>query len=259
MAQTRTPLHYFDLGTNRYTEHARYPFPSARPTRFWFGPNKSLVRSRPTTNASTTLYWSPVGNPCGRPSDQWSAGAPSLATGYVHAGMPCVDGDDTGGQQGPDRTTFTTAPLTRHETIAGPIDVTVNATATTADTQWVAEIEDVAPDGTSTPLTEGALLGSLRHVRARGSWRAPDGHYLLPNHTYAKRDAHPVVPGKMTTYDLEVFPTYATIAAGHRIRVTLSTADTPHLAPTLPALANLVGGVYQVKLRSSAVEIPLLP
>ena len=259
MAQTRTPLHYYDLGTNRYTEHARYPFPSARPTRFWFGPNQTLVRNRPSTTASTTLYWSPVGNPCGRPTDQWSAGAPSLATGYVQPGTPCVDGDDTAGQQGPDRTTFTTRPLAKKATIAGPIDVTVSATATTTDTQWVAEIEDVAPDGTSTPLTEGALLGSLRHVSSQGSWRAPDGHYLLPDHTYAQRDARAVVPGKLTTYDLEVYPTYATIAAGHRIRVTLATADTPHLAPTLPASANLAGGVYQVKVRSSAVEIPLVP
>ena len=56
-----------------------------------------------------------------------------------------------------------------------------------------------------------------------------------------------------------MFPTYATIAKGHSIRVTLSTADTPHLLPTLPELANLAGGVYQVQLGSSAVEIPLIP
>ena len=257
MGRTPTPLHYYDLGTHHYTEHARYPFAGARPTRFWFGPDKTLVRTRPAKPSSTTLFWSPVGNPCGRPTDQWSAGGPSLATGYVHAGTPCVDGTDNPGQIGPDRTTFTTTPMTRRATIAGPIDVTVDATATTTDTEWVAEIEDVAPDGTSTPLTEGALLGSLRQVAHHGSWRAPDGRLLLPDHTYARRDARPVVPGRLTRYDLEVFPTYATIAKGHRIRVTLATADTPHLAPTVPALANLVGGVYQVRIGSSAVELPL--
>lgn len=256
MATTPTPLHYFDLGTNRYTEHARYPFPAAHPTRYWFGPNQTLATTRPKTS-STTLYWTPVGSPCGRPTDQWSAGAPSLATGSVHPGTPCVDGNDSNGAAGPYRTTFTTKPLARRVTIAGPIDVTVDASATTKDTQWVAEVEDVAPDGTSTPLTEGALLGSLRHVATAGTWRAGDGHILLPNHTYSKRDARPVVPGRMTRYDIEVFPTYATIAAGHSIRVTLSTADTPHLVPTLPELANLTGGVYSVRIGSSAVEIPL--
>jgi uncharacterized protein len=257
MAQTPTPLHYYDLGTKRYTENQRYPLRTAAATRYWFGPNKTLTRSRPAQSSSTTLAWSPVGNPCGRPTDQWSAGAASLATGYVHAGTPCVDGDDTAGRQGPDRTTFTTAPLTRKATIAGPIDVTVNATATTKDTEWVAEVEDVAPDGASTPLTEGALLGSLRHLSQRGTWRGRDGQILLPDHTYAQQDARPVVPGKLTRYDIEVFPTYATIAKGHHIRVTLATADTPHLVPTLPALANLTGGVYQVKIGSSAIELPL--
>ena len=55
-----------------------------------------------------------------------------------------------------------------------------------------------------------------------------------------------------------MFPTYATVPAGDSIRITLSTADTPHLLPTLPELANLAGGQYQVKLGSSAVEIPLI-
>jgi len=59
-----------------------------------------------------------------------------------------------------------------------------------------------------------------------------------------------------------VFPTYATVARGHRIRVTLSTADTPHLVPTAPALAQLTGGVYSVRIspsQGSAVELPLVP
>jgi hypothetical protein len=66
----------------------------------------------------------------------------------------------------------------------------------------------------------------------------------------------------VTRYDIEVFPTYATLPAGHRIRITLATADTPHLAPTAPALAKLLGGVYRVQHSPnapSAVEIPLIP
>jgi predicted acyl esterase len=62
-------------------------------------------------------------------------------------------------------------------------------------------------------------------------------------------------------YDVEVFPTYATIAAGHRVRVTVTTTDFPHLMPTPPQLANLVGGRYEV-LRggtaASSVTLPLI-
>ena len=48
-------------------------------------------------------------------------------------------------------------------------------------------------------------------------------------------------------YQIEVFPTYSTIAAGHRLRVALSTTDAPHLVPTLPQQQELFGGVYEVQ------------
>jgi hypothetical protein len=271
MAHTPTPLHYYDLGAGQYTEHARYPFGEATPTRFYFSParsaapslaltNHSLSRTAPTKSGADVLLWSPVGNPCGRATDQWSAGALSLATSFVTPDAPCVN-NDLPGSLGLDRATYTTAPLTHAKTIAGPIDVTVYASATTRETQWVAQVEDVAPDGTSVPLTEGALLGSMRAQSAAQTWRGADGQIIKPGHTYTKASAAAVRPGRVTRYDIEVFPTYATLPAGHRIRITLATADTPHLAPTGPALAKLLGGVYGVQLSPnapSAVEIPLI-
>ena len=80
-----------------------------------------------------------------------------------------------------------------------------------------------------------------------------------PYHTQAVWAAGEIKKRTNGRYDIEVFPTYATIAKGHRIRITLSTADSPHLVPTLPALAKLTGGVYQVQLGTSAVELPLVP
>jgi predicted acyl esterase len=174
---------------------------------------------------------------------------------------PCVN-NDLLGSAGLDRATFTTAPLPSAQTIAGPVDVTVYASANTKDTSWVAQVEDVAPDGTSTPLTEGALLGSMRAQSAAQTWTGSDGQISKPGHTYTRASAQPVTPGKVTRYDIEVFPTYATIAPGHRIRLTLSTADTPHLIPTLPTVTKLLGGVYHVQMSPtapSAVEVPLIP
>jgi predicted acyl esterase len=83
---------------------------------------------------------------------------------------------------------------------------------------------------------------------------------IMPYHDYTRQSAMPVVPGQVTRYDIEVFPTYATIAPGHRIRLSLATTDLPHLLPTVPALTKLVGGVYQVQrseAAASSVTIPL--
>jgi putative CocE/NonD family hydrolase len=272
MDRTPTPLHYYDLGTNTYAEHAQYPFPEATATRYYFSGtrshtaplnvgDRSLSLTPPSSTGSDTILWSPVGNPCGRPTDQWSAGGASLVAGYLAPNAPCIY-NDVLGQIGLDRITYTSPQLTTAQTIAGPIDVTVYAKANTKETQLVAEVEDVAPNGTSVPLTEGALLGSLRAQDPAQTWTDAAGQTMKPGHSYASASSAAVPKGAVTRYDIEVFPTYATIAAGHRIRVTLSTADTPHLAPTLPELVNLLGGIYAVQRSAaapSAVELQLIP
>jgi predicted acyl esterase len=183
---------------------------------------------------------------------------PSQAAGFP---APCAD-DDRLAQTPGTTSSYTTAPMTRATRLAGPIAATLYATATTTDTEWVVEVEDVAPDGTSRPLTEGALLGSLRAVDQGRSWTAPGGSYLLPYHPYTQESATPVVPGQVTRYDVEVFPTYATLAAGHSLRVTIATADQPHLSPSAAVLPNLVGGVYGLQrapAAPSSVTVPLQP
>jgi putative CocE/NonD family hydrolase len=260
--RTPTPLHYFDLGSGNWTQTATYPFAGATPTRLFLGAG-SLGRTAPTaaTAGSDTLLWTGAGSPCGRPVDQWAMGALSIPSQAAGLSAPCAE-DDRAGQAPGTSTSYTTAPMTRPQRLAGPISATLYATATSTDTEWVVEVEDVAPDGTSRPLTEGALLGSLRAVDQDRSWTAPGGTYLLPYHPYTQESATPVVPGQVTRYDVEVFPTYATLAAGHSLRVTVSTADVPHLSPSAAVLPHLAGGVYRVQrtpAAPSSIEVPLQP
>jgi predicted acyl esterase len=76
------------------------------------------------------------------------------------------------------------------------------------------------------------------------------------------QSAEPDVPGAVTRYDIEIFPTFATITRGHSLRITISTSDAPHLLPSLPQLAKLAGGVYTIDRAgadASSVEVPLQP
>jgi putative CocE/NonD family hydrolase len=186
-------------------------------------------------------------------------GAGTLPSTYGAPNDPCTQ-DDRTLQQGPGALTYTTPPLAAPRVLAGPIDATLFATTTTKDAEWVVTVEDVAPDGTSTPLTAGALLGSMRALDNSRTWWAAPGRPLLPYHPYTRAAQKPVTPGQVTRFDVEVFPTFAYIAKGHQIRVTLTTADTPHLMPNTTQLPNLVGGVYQVQRNAAAaswVELPL--
>jgi len=197
-----------------------------------------------------TLAWSPTGAPCGRSIDQWSMGGLSVPAGSAGFLAPCATNDQAT-QVGPWAITYTSSPFAHAATVAGPINATVYASSTTSETELVAEIEDVTPNGTSYPLTEGALLGSLRAVNNARSWTA-DGMTLLPYHPYTQASAKAVTPGALTEYQIQVFPTLATIAAGDRLRITLSSTDTPHLTPLPGQLPELAGGVYTISRSASA-------
>jgi putative CocE/NonD family hydrolase len=253
MASTRTPLHYYDLGSGNFDETADYPFSRATPTRFYLGSGDSLGTAAPKASllpASDSLLWSPIGSPCGRPIDQWSMGGISIPSHSAGLLAPCAD-DDQLSQVGPWTIGYTSSPFTQAATVAGPITATVYASATTSETELVAELEDVTPSGASYPLTEGALLGSLRAVNTKRSWTS-HGITILPYHPYTLASASPVTPGAITEYQIQVFPTLATIAAGDRLRLTLSTTDTPHLVPLPGQLPELAGGVYTIERTPSA-------
>jgi hypothetical protein len=279
MGATRNPLHLFQLGSGRWTDASTWPLPEARPTTYYLSPGPS-GSSAPSTNDGTLrtshpgagrpsagsgadpVLFTGATNPCDRQSEQWSMGALSVATSS--AGLPsdpCTT-DDRALQAGPNALTYTTAPFASPTVLGGPIDASIYATSTTKDAEWVATVEDVAPSGASTPLTAGALLGSFRSVDAGKSWYGPGGVPLLPYHPYTQAAAAPVTTGAVTRFDVEVFPTVATLAPGHRLRLTITTSDTPHLGPTPAQLANLVGGAYQVQRNAAAasfVELPLAP
>src|ERR1700761_1876092 len=166
MARTPTPLHYYDLGSGNFDETSTYPFMGATPNRLYFGSGGTLSPSVPSAGSgvtsspipipglpipslpasqSDTLVWSPSGVPCGRSIDQWSMGGLSIPAGTAGFLAPCAT-DDRLAETGPWATNYTSAPLTKAQTIAGPVTATVYASATTTQTQLVAELEEVTPD-----------------------------------------------------------------------------------------------------------------
>ncbi|MHB8659670.1 MAG: CocE/NonD family hydrolase [Solirubrobacteraceae bacterium] len=164
------------------------------------------------------------------------------------------------GESSPGALTYTTAPLRRSELLSGPIDATIYATSTRPDVELVANLEDIRPSGQAVPVTSGALLGSFRQVDAARSWHGTRGRFILPYHPYTQASVRPVPVGRVVRYDIEIFPTTALLAAGHRLRLTLTTSDVPHLLAGPQQLDNLAGGVYLIQRNrkyASYLEAPL--
>ena len=264
--QTSTPAHLYLLGANKYVDQTQWPPPGLKPTTWYLGAGPSgsgassqndgsLTQTAPTaaTGADQILYVG-ANAPCSRELDQWSMGAFEDVTDPSNPnGNPCAQNDALT-ETGPGALTYTSAPFAQDTVLGGPVDATIYATSTRPDTEWVASLEDVAPDGTATPITTGALLGSLRAVDSSRSWTEPDGRMVLPYHPYTTQSKQPVPAGTVTRFDIEIRPTFADLAAGHRLRLTLTTSDLPALIPTASDATNLVGGVYQVQRNQAATS-----
>jgi uncharacterized protein len=261
ITDTTTPLHLEDLATGKYEDVSRYPLNQATPTRYYLHQSSDLSTSKPPSSSSTDeLIWDGSEIPCTTSTEQWAAGLGVLALSYFDIKDPCTQNSGPS-QAGPGTQSYTTAPFKQATTLAGPIGATLYATSTTTDAEWVVQVSDVAPDGTATPLTSGLLEGNQRALDSSLTWTAPDGMPLLPYHPYTKAAQTPVVPGQVTRYDVEVFPTYDTLAPGHRLRITIATSDFPHALPAATQLPDLVGGVYQLEHTASypsSVELPLI-
>ena len=92
----------------------------------------------------------------------------------------------------------------------------------------------------------------MRAVDQSRSWTTASGQMLLPVHPLTQASESPIVAGQVTRQDIAIFPTMAELPAGWRLRVTITTGDTPHLFPTLTQVPNLVGGIYQVQRNAGA-------
>jgi len=253
---TGPPFSFQPIGDRRWYHTPEYPIPAATPARFYLSQGGRLDADAPPGQSLAILRYRPRGPMSGRSLEQWSLGLSSFVTTSA-GGRTRHDQDNRRVQRG--ALTYTTDAFEAPVLLAGPIALRIHATADTTETLWVAHLDDVAPEGVCRPLTQGALLGSHRALDPDRTWYLPDGTVLRPHHISTRSAVRPVEPGEPTGYDIEIFPTAALIAPGHRLRLTLTTYDFPHLVPTAPARQALAGGTYQLHQGGRTPSFLLLP
>lgn len=293
LLHTATPLHLYMQQPSDFTakwtptqagqwfDTDQWPVQNGQATKYYFGPGRTNTAAKSQNDGSLTTA-PPGGGPlnallgndqmswvgllgtraCTRQTDQWFAGVPNFAFGSLGLRSPCFN-DDSNLESGPGALTYTTEPFSTDQVLAGPISASIFMRASSRDTELVATIEMVDAAGKAAiPLSNGALLGSLRALDTTKTWYAANGAPLQPYHSYSKSSEQPVVPGAMTRYDIEIFPTVTRVPAGYRLRLTLSNYDAPHLLPTPVQDASLAGGAYTVSRNAdngaSFINLPLV-
>ncbi len=113
---------------------------------------------------------------------------------------------------------YETAPLAHPVQITGFPVMKLWISTLARDTDVIAWLDDIAPDGSTRSYQ---MFGRLR-ASDRALAKAPYNDFGLPWHPFLKKDARPLEPGKATELQFGLLPMSYIFPAGHRIRLTVS-------------------------------------
>ncbi len=190
----RPPVRYYLQGANRFADADRWPPAGTASRRLGLGGGTQSYFTNPA--AGFSLAFNKYGTVAGTPF------------------VPTDQRAETG--QG---VTFRTPALPSALDLIGPTGLRLMASSTATDTDWHAKLADVAPDGSETLITEGALRASHRALdRAKST-------QVRPYHPHT--NPQPIQPGRFYPYDIEVEPTAYRVARGHRLQLRVTSTDVP--------------------------------
>jgi len=145
---------------------------------------------------------------------------------------------------------YETTPLAADVQITGHPAINLWVSSTATDGDFIATIQDVAPDGTASSYNvHGRLRASLQKLQ-----NAPYNNLGLPWHGFYQEDVTPLVPGEPVELVFEILPISMVVKAGHRIRLLIHFADrtTPKLDPA-PKVT-----IHRDSTRRSFLTLPII-
>jgi predicted acyl esterase len=186
---------YYLMGANEWRAADSWPIPDAEPKLFYLERGGKLSTSELRSEAEPDAYTYDPDDP-----------PPTKGGSIVSYVYPPGSVDVSDVQQRPDVLTYTTEPLEDDLDVVGPLRMILYASSSAVDTDFVARLTDVFPDGRAIQLQAGAL---------RTRYRDPHGEpsFLEPGHVYR--------------LEIDMWATANRFKAGHRLRVDISSADFP--------------------------------
>ena len=200
------PIKLFVMGANVWRDEQEWPLARAVNTPYYLHSNGQanslngdgiLSAERPGDEAADHFSYDPADPVITR-------GGALLMAPEFPAGS--FDQRPTEGRQ--DVLVYTTPALERDVEVTGPITVRLWAVSSAPDTDFVARLVDVHPNGYAQNLTDGITRARYRNF-ARGE--APSL----------------IEPGKAYEYEIDLWATSNLFKAGHRIRLDVTSSNFP--------------------------------
>ncbi|MFT3661208.1 MAG: CocE/NonD family hydrolase [Gordonia sp. (in: high G+C Gram-positive bacteria)] len=136
---------------------------------------------------------------------------------------------------------FTSEAVARPTQISGSMNLRLNVSTDAHEGIWAVTVNDVAPDGTSTVLTNGALTVSNRALDVSRSTYSEEGALLDAVHYLSRERRLPVPADEPVRIDVDLVATDAVLKTGHRLRVDVYAASLPRYLTIVPDLIKARG------------------
>ena len=199
-------VRYFTMGSNKWQSSESWPPAGAEPMTFYLssGGNANslkgdglLTSASPATDSPDSFTYDPM-NP-----------VPSYGGNVCCTGNAVQGGsfDQTKMEERNDILVYTTEPLKEGFELSGPIDVTLYVSSSAKDTDFTVKLIDVDENGKAWNLDE-----TIQRMRYRDGYTRPLA-WMEPNKVYK--------------FSFQPMTTSNYFAAGHRIRIEISSSNFP--------------------------------
>ncbi|MEM9744179.1 MAG: CocE/NonD family hydrolase [Pseudomonadota bacterium] len=194
------PVRLFVMGANVWRDEQEWPLARTRYERWYLQPGGGLAPQLPEPTGKPMTYRYDPADPV--PTLGGNIMRPALRGPFDQA--PLDDRKDV--------LRFVSTPLETPTEVTGPIRAILYAASTARDTDFMAKLSVVKPDGRAFNLVDGVLRARFRE--------GFDKEVML-------------TPGEVTRFDIDLWATSYRFDAGDRIRVDITSSNFPRLARNL--------------------------
>jgi putative CocE/NonD family hydrolase len=197
------PVRLFVMGENRWRSFDRYPVPGTHSQEWHLQPGGGLDPA-PAPESEPDAYDYDPTDP-----------VPTLGGSTMLAPtLPPGPFDQRDIESRPDVLSYTSAPMRRPYTVLGAVSVTLFAASSAPDTDFVARLVDVHPDGRAFNVVDGIIRASTRDTYPEPGVVQP----VLPT---------PLEQAMPYRLRIDLWATGLTFLPGHRIRVDITSSSHP--------------------------------
>ena len=239
------PLKIFMMGENRWRDEQTWPPQNAKPVPYYF-------HSKGQANTRNGDGFLSSAAPATEPPDHYSYDPKDPQTLSMEP-EDSLAADQRKPESRNDMLVFTSEPLKMPLRVSGRVTVKLWASSSARDTDWVARLIDVHPDGFAQRLSDTIVRASYRGLSA---------------YPQSQSDFAALTPGTIREYTLDLWDLANVFLPGHQVRVEITSAFMPLFSRNLNTGMNSLTStemkaaeqtIYHDPEHRSRIVLPVIP